>query len=286
MTKSVVGRESAHHGGCNLADFFAPSHRFQGLQGDDEADDDCRVSELLLQGTIHDLLMAGWAWKDFLRVIDGRIVWIDGDTFLSDRRSLGRTRSTTNTTATEEWMGSYEECWFSLGVLRQELSGNTVMYNVSIFSVGIDQAKVTLAELMPFLVLEDCGVDEIVVDASGLTGSGKPLPIEPGDLHSILVKKKPPRRLTSKYFVIRPDQSLTLFKHTSKETTIAFEMCDLQDGGSVLADCVRDNQNLAALSLRWMSFDDDSFHRFCHAIRGNTSLRTHNLVHCCKTACR
>jgi hypothetical protein len=282
MTKSVAGKESAH-GGCNLADFFAPTHRFQGLQGDDEADDDYRVSELLLQGTIHDLLMAGWAWKDVLQVIDGRIVWIDGDTFLADRRSLGRTRST-NTNATEEWMERYEECWFSLGVLRRELSGNTVMYNVSIYSVGIDQAKMTLAALMPFLAIEDGGVDEIVVDASGLTGPRVPLPIEPGDLGYILVKKKRLRRLTLKRFTVQTDQSLTLFKHASKETTVAFEMCDLQDGGSILAEYMRENQNLTALSLRWTSFDDHSFHRFCDALRGNTSLRTLHLVHCCKNS--
>jgi hypothetical protein len=35
MTKSVADGVSAA-GGCNLADFFAPTHRFHGLQGDDE----------------------------------------------------------------------------------------------------------------------------------------------------------------------------------------------------------------------------------------------------------
>jgi hypothetical protein len=284
MTKSVAGtcRVSAA-GGCNLADFFAPTHRFQGLQGDDEADDDCRVSELLLQGTIQDLILAGWAWKDVLRVIDGRIVWIDGNTFLADRRSLGRTRSS-NTTATEEWMGSYEECWFSLGVLHEELSGSTAMYNVGIYSVGIDQAKVTLSALMQFLALEDGGVGEIVVEASGLTGTMALFPIEPVDLRSILMKNKHLRRLTMKRFTVQPDQSLALFKHASKETTVAFEMCDLQDGGSGLAECLRDNQNPAALSLRWTYFDDHSFHMFCDAVRGNTSLRTLHLVHCCKNS--
>jgi hypothetical protein len=264
MTKSVAGRVSAS-GGCNLADFFAPTHRFQGLQGDDdEADGDCRVSELLLQGTIQDLLLVGWTWKDVLRVIDGRIVWIDNETFLADRTCLGRTRSTSNTTAPEEWTDSYEECWFSLGVLRQELSGNTSMHNVGIYSVGINQAKETLSALMQFLALEDGGVGvcEIVVDASGRTGRRVPFPIEVVDLRSILVKRRRLMRLTLKRFVVQPDQILTLFKHASKETTVAFEMCDLEDGGRVLADCVRDNQNPAALSLRWTSFDNHSFHIF------------------------
>jgi hypothetical protein len=275
MTKTVAS------GGCNLADFFAPTQRFQGSQGDDETDDECRVSELLLQGTIQDLLMAGWAWKDVLRVIDGRIVWIDGDTFLADRRSLGRTRSA-NTTATEERMGSYEECWFSLGVLHQEFSSNTATYNVGIYSVGIDEAKVTLTALMPFLALENDGVYEIVVDASGLTGTRVPLPIEPVALRSILVKKEGLRQLTFKRFILQPEQSLAVLKHASKETTVAFEMCDLQDGGRVLVDCLRDNQSPAALSLRWTSLDDHSFHIFCDVVRGNISLRTLHLVHSCK----
>jgi hypothetical protein len=282
MTKSVAGKVSAA-GGCNLVDFFAPTHRFQGSQGDDEADVDCRVSELLLQGTIQDLLLVGWTWKDVLRVIDSRIVWIDNETFLADRRCLGRARST-NTTVTEEWMGNYEECWFSLGVLCHELSGKTSMYNVGIYSVGIDQAKETLLALIQFLALEDGGVGEILVDASGQAGRMVPFPIEPVDLRSILVKRRRLRRLTLKRFVVQPDQILTLFKHASKETTVAFEMCDLEDGGRVLADCVRDNQNPAALSLRWASFDDHSFHIFCNAIRGNTSLRTLHLVHCCKNS--
>jgi hypothetical protein len=282
MTKLVAGRVSAA-GGCNLADFFAPTHRFQGLQGDEEADVDCRVSEVLLQGTIQDLLQAGWAWKDVLRVTDGRIVWIDSDTFLADRSSLGRTRST-HATAPEEWMGSYEECWFSLGVPHQELSGNSAVHNVGIYSVGLDKAKATLSALMQFLALEDGGVGEIVVDASGLTGRRVPFPIEPVDLCSILVKRKSLRRLTLNRFIVQTDQILTLFKYASNETTFAFEMCDLEDGGRVLADCVRDNQNLAALSLRWTSFDDHSFHIFCDAIRVNTSLRKLHLVHCCKNS--
>jgi hypothetical protein len=87
-------------------------------------------------------------------------------------------------------LGSYEERWFSPGALRQELSGNTATYNVSIYPVGIDQAKVMLAALMPFWSLMTV---EIVVDTSGLTGPRVPLSIEPGDLHSILVKKKLPR---------------------------------------------------------------------------------------------
>lgn len=61
-------------------------------------------------------------------------------------------------------------------------------------------------------------------------------------------------------------------------------MCDLQDGGRVLADCVRDNQNPAVQSLRWTSFDNHSFHIFCDAVRGNTSLRTLHLAHCCKNS--
>jgi hypothetical protein len=284
MAKSVAGSVSTT-GGCNLADFFAPTHRFQGLQGDDEADVDCRVSELFLQGTIQDLLLVGWTWKDVLRVIDGRIVWIDNETFLADRRCLVISRST-STTVTEEWMGSYEECWFSLGVLCHELSGNTAMNNLGIYSVGIDQAKATLSALMQFLALEDggVGVNEIVVDAAGPAGRRVPFPIEPVDLRSILVKRRCPRRLTLKRFVVQPDQILTLFKHASKATTVAFEMCDLEDGGRVLAECVRDNQNPAALSLRWTSFDNHSFHIFCDAIRGNTTIRTLHLVHCCKSS--
>jgi hypothetical protein len=282
MTKPVAGRVYAA-GGCNLADFFAPTHRFQGLHRDDETDVDCRVSEVLLQGTIQDLLIAGWAWKDVLRVTDGRIVWIDSDTFLAERSSLGRTRST-HATAPEEWMGSYEECWFSLGVPHQELSGNLAVHNVGIYSVGLDKAKATLSVLMQFLALEDGGVGEIVVDASGLTGRRVPFPIEAVDLRSILVKRERLRRFTLKRFILQPDQILTLLKYASKGTTVAFEMCDLEDGGRVLADCVRDNQNPAALSLRWTSFDDHSFRMFCDAIRVNTSLRTLHLVHCCKNS--
>jgi hypothetical protein len=283
MTKSVAGKVSAA-GGCYLVDFFAPTHRFQGLHGDDdETVVDCRVSEVLLQGTIQDLLIAGWEWKDVLRVTDGRIVWIDSDTFLADRSSLGRTRST-HATAPEEWMGSYEECWFSLGVPHQELSGNSALRNVGIYSVGLDKAKATLSALMQFMALEDGGVGEIVVNASGLTGTRVPFPVEAVDLRSILVKRKCLRRLTLKRFIVQPDQILTLLKYASEETTVAFEMCDLGDGGRVLAGCLRDNQNPASLLLRWTSFDDRSFKIFCDAIRVNTTLRTLHLVHCCKNS--
>jgi hypothetical protein len=268
----------------NLTDFFAPTNRLQGLvQGGDEVDVDCHFSEILLQGTMQDLLMAGWAWKDVLQVIDGRIVWIDDDTFLADRRSVGRMRST-NTAADDEWTGLYEQSWFSIGVLRRELSVATVRYNVGIYSVGIDKAKAVLSAFMPFLALGDDDMDEIFVDASDLAGTGVDLPIQPVDLRSILEKQKGLRRFTLQRFSIQPDQCLSVFQHSSEDTTVCLEMCQLQDGGNIIVSCLRDNQTPAKLSLRWTSLDDLAFEAFWDAVRANTSLRTLHLVHCCKNS--
>lgn len=278
----------------SLADFFAPTDRLQRLRGGETyyqpASSD--VSEIVLVGALQDLLAAGWAWSDLLKVSDGRIVWVNDETFLANPQTVWRTIRTlmaatqdsiTVNDNAENWIGPYEQCWLTVSVSYQQTVACKETGIVGIYTTGgMDAASAKLSDLVLLLTIPDDDLQSISLAATS-NAVGTTLSLSAQELQSILQNHKRLGRFSLQRFHIHAEQCKSLLQACGNNTTLSLEMCSFRDNAVALADCLRTNQAAPArLSLRWTKFEDTAWQAFCGALAVNTSLQSLHLIHCCR----